>query len=128
MRHQQGWIPVRLVRIVPVVAVLSATVASGACDSMTRPSTLPNDVPSGPVGGSGASGPTGSYALTVTASSSCANVTDAVTGQTVPFPDSVRERRYTAEFANGAATVKATDGTRNEVKIGGTDSFSGPGL
>jgi hypothetical protein len=35
----------------------------------------------------------------------------------------VRVRRYDAEFANGAATVKATDGTRNEVNIGGTDSY-----
>jgi len=50
-------------------------------------------------------------------------VTDDATLQAVSLPDSVRMRHYDAEFANGAARLKSTDGTGNEIQIGGVDGY-----
>jgi hypothetical protein len=47
--------------------------------------------------------------------------------QPVSLPGSVRTRHYDAEFAKGAATLKSTDGTGSQVRIGGTDSYYAPG-
>jgi len=68
-------------------------------------------------------GPTGSYLVTLTASPSCEFVTDSVTHQPLPFPDSARVRRYGAEFANGAAMLTATDNAANRVPLGGIDHY-----
>jgi hypothetical protein len=66
--------------------------------------------------------------VTLTASPSCAVVTDSVSGQPVPFPESVRVRRYDGEFANGAAILTAADGTGNRVSIGGIDHYIYSGM
>ena len=101
----------------------------------------PSNSPTGPTGGGsgpttptaapapvvGASGPTGSYLLTMTASPSCDAVKETYTGQILPLPDAVRIRRYTAEFANGTATLTAADGTGNKVPLGGVDGYAYPG-
>jgi hypothetical protein len=41
----------------------------------------------------------------------------------MPFPESVRLRRYDAELANGAGKLTASDGTGNHVLIGGIDHY-----
>src|SRR5262245_11476493 len=112
-----------------VIAALWTTTVSWGCDkSVTQPS-IPigpeSTPPPGPSGGSGPSGPTGSYALTVTASTKC--VAEDGTIQALSLPNSVRMRRYDAEFAKGAATLKSTDGTGNEVQIGGVGGYYAPG-
>jgi len=72
------------------------------------------------------SGPTGSYTVTITASPSCAVVTDAVSGQALPFPESVRTRSYAGEFSNGYGTLSALDGT-GRIQIGGINTYAYPG-
>ena len=129
VRHSRPALRSRLHRTYLAAVVLLAAVM-GACDrsSPSGPSPLPTNpggspprptFPAGPP-----SGPTGSYTLTLTASPTCAIVTDSVTRQPLPFPESVRVRRYAGEFADGAATLTAMDGTGNQVHIGGTDYYS----
>jgi len=91
--------------------------ASVVAPSQVSPSPKP---PSSPAP-QGLSGPTGSYTVTLTASPSCEVVTDSVSGQTMPLPDSVRLRRYDAQFADGAGKLTALDGTGNQVSVGGID-------
>jgi hypothetical protein len=67
-------------------------------------------------------GLTGSYALTLIASPSCATVTDWITHQAMPFPDSVRVRHYDAEFTGRSGILTPTDGPgRQQIAIGGLD-------
>jgi hypothetical protein len=96
--------------------------------------------PTGPTSGAGgatgftpapaatASGPTGSYELTLTASPSCVVVRDSVGGQMLPMPETALVRRYQAEFTDGTARLTAADGTGNRVLLGGIDGYAYPGL
>ena len=54
-------------------------------------------------------------------------VTQSQTGQILPLPEAVRLRQYTAEFADGTATLKSADGTRNTIVLGGVDTYVYPG-
>src|SRR5262245_57291776 len=95
---------------------------------ITTPAPVPAPTPAPvPAPGSGASGPTGSYLLTMTASPICDAVTETHTGQIMPLPEAVRTRQYTAEFADGTATLKSADGTRNTIVLGGVDTYVYPG-
>ena len=105
--------------------------ACGAASSPTRPAggggaTAPtlDPVPLPPAG----SGPTGSYALTLTASPSCAVVRDSVSGAMVPMPESALVRRYDAEFSDGSGRLTAADGTGNRVPLGGIDRYIYAGM
>jgi hypothetical protein len=51
-------------------------------------------------------------------------VADRVTGQRLPFPNSVRVRQYDGEFTNGTAVLTAKDGTGNRVPLGGIDHYT----
>src|SRR5262249_19678397 len=79
-----------------------------AATGSTVPAVSPTPVlPSAPAS---PSGPTGTYTVTLTASTSCAVVTDSVSGHPLPFPDVVRVRSYEGQFADGVATLTALDG------------------
>ena len=128
MQHQPGSVFRHGTRMTFLIAVLWTTAMSVGCDragARRSTSTSPGlTVPTGPgpSGPAGPSGPTGSYALTLTVSPTCATGTDA-DGETRSFPDFLQVRRYDATFANGAAILKATDGTGNQVPIGGIDRY-----
>lgn len=114
-----------------LVCVLLAMSASLACskstprtDGLTRFPVSPTPVP--PTTPVTLSGPTGSYTVTMTASSSCAIVTDAVSGQAVPFPESVRMRSYAGEFVNGLGKLSALDGTGGRIQVGGINTYGYP--
>jgi len=121
-----------VVQSVWLVAVLLGPGVSLACTkstpAMTRLPFSPTPVPAPtPVPTVVPSGPTGSYTVTLTASPTCAVVTDWVSGETLPLPDSVRIRSYAGEFANGAATLSALDGSGSKIHIGGVDGYFYPG-
>jgi hypothetical protein len=127
----------RRVRRVCLIGLLSMTAGSWACNepvSPRNPSAPSPAVPPAPSGafppppGTPLSGPTGSFAVTLTASPSCATVTDSVSGGSLPFPDSVRVRQYDGEFANGEGKLTAMDGTGNRVPLGGIDRYLYYGL
>ena len=119
-----------IVRRVCLVAMLAMAIGSWACDRSSLPGPSPQSIPPDPGGvpppspGVQATGPTGSYLVTLTASQSCTMVADRVTGQQLPFPNSVRVRQYDGEFTNGTAVLTAKDGTANQVHLGGTDNYA----
>lgn len=109
----------------PRTAVFVAAVAlapwSVGCERPWSPmSPTPTPTSSGQTE---ASGPTGTYALTITASPSCATVPEVTTGERLPLPDSVMVRRYVAAFHDGTASFAATDGTGDRVGVGGVDHY-----
>src|SRR5262245_16607937 len=118
------------VQRVCLVAVVLATGVSFACTksrpSATRLPFSPTPVPA-PAPTVLPSGPAGSYTVTLSASPSCAAVTDSVSGEALPLPDPVRVRSYVGEFANGNATLSALDGSGSKIHIGGTDTYLGTG-
>jgi hypothetical protein len=133
MHRQQGLILGQRIRLSFLIAVLSTTAMSASCDrsndgrsTSTGPGLTITTGP-GPSGRPAASGPTGSYTLTLTVSPTCTTEAAAGAVQTDVIPDFLQVRRYDAAFANGAAIVKATDGTGNQVVIGGTDGYFAPG-
>ena len=116
------------------VGLLAATIASLVVLACSQPSpptaptvrTVPAAVPQPP--SPSASGPTGSYALTLTASPSCAVVKDTVSGGLRPMPETALVRRYEAEFRDGFGRLTAADGTGNQVPLGGVDAYVHPGM
>jgi hypothetical protein len=117
------------IRRVCLVGVLLAAAMSLVCNKpnpsmhlATRFPVSPTPVPAPTP--PALSGPTGSYTVTLTASPSCAVVTDSVSGEALPFPDSVRMRSYAGEFANGYGKLSALDGTGNHIQIGGIDTYA----
>jgi hypothetical protein len=126
--HQRGAIVTGVQRSC-LLCVLLAMSASLACsksnprmNGVTRFPVSPTPVP--PTTPVTLSGPTGSYTVTMTASSSCAVVTDAVSGQALPFPESVRMRSYAGEFAGGFGKLSALDSTGNRIQIGGINPYA----
>jgi hypothetical protein len=95
-----------------------AVAAAVACNSPTQ-STSPLSLTTGSY-----SGLNGSYSLTLVASPSCATVTDGVSHQVMAFPEYVRTRRYDAEFSGISGMLTATDGTGNQVPLGGIDHYA----
>ena len=111
------------------LALASLMVFAGGSLSCSGSSTTSPANPSSASFASGATaptGPTGSYDLTLTASASCGVVPDSATGQSVPFPDVVKVRRYAAEFADGNATLTSSDPVATTVRIGGIDRYDIP--
>ena len=114
-RHWRGF-AFRIRTLGLATAVLLAGAAPGCSGGSTTPTSA-----------SVATGPTGLYDLTLTASASCAMVLDSATGQSVPFPDAVKVRQYAAEFANGSATLTSNDPAPHTVHLGGIDTYDRPG-
>jgi hypothetical protein len=116
------------------LGLLAATMASfvvSACSEPLPPTavtvpTVPTAVPQ-PTGRS-PSGPTGSCALTLTASPICAVVKDTVSGALKPMPETALVRRYEAELREGYGRLTAADGTGNQVPLGGVDGYVRPGM
>jgi hypothetical protein len=125
----------RLLDASPAVLFGVLVLAGGGCQDGPKPPTLPTQVtnPTSPRSPSPApapapapspvlGGPTGAYIVTLTASPSCDFVRDSVTGETLPFPDTVKVRRYEGEFAEGTGKLKAAD-ANSYVHVGGIDSY-----
>jgi hypothetical protein len=120
----------RQVFVSGMVFSLVAVLAGGdGCGGSDRG---PIGLPSGPTGPtaspaalptSAGVGLTGSYTLTLIASPSCAMVTDWITHQALPFPDSVRVRHYNAEFTGASGVLTPVDGPAQQISIGGIDHY-----
>jgi hypothetical protein len=114
--------------VISVIISLAAIAGTESCRDSNRGPTAP-DGPIEPAGGSGPTGSagvglTGSYTLTLAASPSCAMVTDWITHQATPFPDSVRVRHYNAEFTGASGILTPTDSPAGQqIPIGGIDHY-----
>jgi hypothetical protein len=116
----------------PLCWVLLATVASLSCNGPTLPSrtlpspTAPSAVPTGssPFPTGSYTGLTGSYTLTLIASPSCAMVTDSISHQAMPFPESARVRHYNAEFSGISGVLTRAGGGGGSISIGGIDHYA----
>ena len=133
MQYQQRSVLKYRIRVSFLIAGLCTTAMSAGCDTSgarRSTSTSPGlSIPTGPgpSGPAGASGPTGSYTLTLTVSPTCSAEADGGAGQSGSFPDFLQVRRYDAAFADGAAILTSTDDAHNQVIIGGTNSYYSPG-
>jgi hypothetical protein len=106
-------------------SVLFVAVLSLGCDK-SMPFIMNSSSPDIPTsGGAFPTGPytrlAGSYTLTLTASPSCATVTDWITQHPMPFPDTVRVRRYIADFDGVSGTLTPADDPSAKISIGGID-------
>ena len=88
---------------------------------------LPNPRPNPrPAAGATLGGPSGSYVVTLAASPSCESVRDAVTGEMMPFPDAVRVRQYSGQFADGQAVLTSLSDPAQGAFLGGIDHYLFP--
>jgi hypothetical protein len=123
--YLQGFRPPSLTGLCWALLAVGTTLG---CNRSSATAPSPPAVDSSTFSSGSYAGLTGSYTLTLTASPSCAIVTDWISHQSLPFPDAARVRHYNADFSGISGTMTPTDHPGQSMHIGGIDRYVYYGL